>query len=165
MDVHRDFCEVAVAENGRVRSAGSIQTRVPALELFAQSLAPDDTSSRSKRRPGSDRILSVLQRHGIRVVVANTRKLKAITDAKAKTDSSSRPPDNGAEGQLAGRGCAAVAPEVTGDSLCGVCFYAQRWQPLTALGPTTMILARPGAGVTSEAERRIVGLDAWDAGA
>jgi hypothetical protein len=42
MDVHRDFCEVAVAENGRVRSAGRIQTRVPALELFAQSLAPDD---------------------------------------------------------------------------------------------------------------------------
>ena len=36
MDVHRDFCEVAVAENGRVRSAGRIQTRVPARELFAQ---------------------------------------------------------------------------------------------------------------------------------
>ena len=35
---------------------------------------------------GSDRIVSVLQRHGIRVVVANTRKLKAISEAKAKTD-------------------------------------------------------------------------------
>jgi transposase len=85
MDVHRDFCEVAVAENGRVRSAGRIQTRVPALELFAQSLAPDDVVA-MEATTGSDRIVSVLQRHGIRVVVANTRKLKAITDAKAKTD-------------------------------------------------------------------------------
>ncbi|HEX6023129.1 MAG TPA: IS110 family transposase, partial [Solirubrobacter sp.] len=35
---------------------------------------------------GTDRIVGVLQRHGVRVVVANTRKLKAITEAKAKTD-------------------------------------------------------------------------------
>lgn len=85
MDVHRDLCEVAVAEHGRVRSAGRIQTRVPALELFAQSLAPDDVVA-MEATTGSDRIVSVSQRHGIRVVVANTRKLKAITDAKAKTD-------------------------------------------------------------------------------
>jgi transposase len=31
-------------------------------------------------------IVSVLQRHGIRVVVANTRKLRSITVAKAMTD-------------------------------------------------------------------------------
>ena len=35
---------------------------------------------------GTDRIVGVLERHGIRVVVANTRKLKSITEAKAKTD-------------------------------------------------------------------------------
>ena len=40
--MHRDFCEVAIAENGRVRSAGRIVTRVPVLELFAQSLGRDD---------------------------------------------------------------------------------------------------------------------------
>ena len=85
LDVHRDFCEVAIAENGRVRSAGRIATRVPMLELFAQSLAPDDVVA-MEATTGTDRIVSVLQRHGIRVVVANTRKLKAITDAKAKTD-------------------------------------------------------------------------------
>jgi transposase len=85
MDVHRDFCEVAIAEGGRVRSAGQIATRVPALELFAQSLAPDDVVA-MEATTGTDRIVGVLQRHGIRVVVANTRKLKAITDAKAKTD-------------------------------------------------------------------------------
>jgi transposase len=85
LDVHRDFCEVAIAEGGRVRSAGRIATRVPMLELFARSLAPDDVVA-MEATTGTDRIVSVLERHGIRVVVANTRKLKAITDAKAKTD-------------------------------------------------------------------------------
>jgi transposase len=85
LDVHRDFCEVAIAENGQVRSAGRIVTRVPALELFAQSLAPDDLVA-MEATTGTDRIVAVLQRHGIRVVVANTRKLRAITEAKAKSD-------------------------------------------------------------------------------
>jgi transposase len=85
MDVHRDFCEIAIAENGRVRSAGRIATRVPALEVFAQSLAPDDIVA-VEATTGTDRIVSVLQRHGIRVIVANTRKLRSITEAKAKTD-------------------------------------------------------------------------------
>jgi transposase len=85
LDVHRDFCEVAIAENGRVRSAGRIATRVPSLELFAQSLVADDVVA-LEATTGTDKIVSVLQRHGIRVVVANTRKLKSITEAKAKTD-------------------------------------------------------------------------------
>ena len=42
LDVHRDFCEVAIAEAGKVRSAGRVATRPEALELFAQSLAADD---------------------------------------------------------------------------------------------------------------------------
>jgi transposase len=85
LDVHRDFCEVAIAENGKIRSAGKIATRVPSLELFAQSLAADDVVA-LEATTGTDKIVSVLQRHGIRVVVANTRKLKSITEAKAKTD-------------------------------------------------------------------------------
>ncbi len=42
LDVHRDFCEVAVVAEGRLRSAGRIQTRPEALELFAQSLDASD---------------------------------------------------------------------------------------------------------------------------
>ena len=42
LDVHRDFCEVAIIAEGRVRSAGRIQTRPEALELFAASLDPRD---------------------------------------------------------------------------------------------------------------------------
>ena len=85
LDIHRDFCEVAVAEEEGVRSAGRIATRVPTLELFAQSLASEDVVA-VEATTGADRIVSVLQRHGIRVVVANTRKLRPITEAKAKTD-------------------------------------------------------------------------------
>jgi transposase len=85
LDVHRDFCEVAIAEDGRVRSAGRVQSRVEALELFAESLAPGDMVA-LEATSGSDKIVSLLQRHGVRVVVANTRKLKSISEAKAKTD-------------------------------------------------------------------------------
>jgi transposase len=85
LDVHRDFCEVAVADEAGVRSAGRIAARVPVLELFAQSLAADDVVA-LEATTGVDRIVAVLERHGIRVVVANTRKLRSITEAKAKTD-------------------------------------------------------------------------------
>ena len=42
MDVHRDFCEVAIFEDGELRSAGRIETSPEKLELFAGSLGPDD---------------------------------------------------------------------------------------------------------------------------
>ena len=74
-----------MVDNGRLRSAGRVATRVEALEVFAQSLVPSDVVA-LEATTGSDKIVSILQRHGIRVVVANTRKLKSITEAKAKTD-------------------------------------------------------------------------------
>jgi transposase len=85
LDVHRDFCEVAIAEDGEVRSAGRIATRVDSLELFAQSLTASDVVA-LEATTGADRIVSILQAQAIRVVVANTRKLRSITEAKAKTD-------------------------------------------------------------------------------
>jgi transposase len=85
LDVHREFCEFAIAENGEIRSAGRIPTRVPALELFAASLIPGDAVV-LEATTGAERIVSLLQREGVQVVVANTRKLSSITQAKAKTD-------------------------------------------------------------------------------
>jgi hypothetical protein len=38
LDVHLDFCEVAVVEEGQLRSCGPIATTLEELELFAQSL-------------------------------------------------------------------------------------------------------------------------------
>jgi transposase len=42
LDVHRDFCEVAIAQDGEVRSAGRVDTTPERLELFAASLDPRD---------------------------------------------------------------------------------------------------------------------------
>src|SRR5712691_10348447 len=42
LDVHRDFCEVAIAEGGQVRGAGRVKTTPDELGLFAQSLGADD---------------------------------------------------------------------------------------------------------------------------
>jgi hypothetical protein len=42
LDVHRDFCEVALVAAGEVRSAGRIEATPAALELFAGSLCSTD---------------------------------------------------------------------------------------------------------------------------
>jgi len=42
LDVHLEFCEVAIAEEGGVRSAGRISTTPEEIELFARSLGADD---------------------------------------------------------------------------------------------------------------------------
>ena len=85
LDVHRDFCEVAIAEGSEIRSAGKVPTRVPALELFAASLVASDVVA-LEATSGAEKVTSVLQARGIRVIVANTRRLRSISQAKAKTD-------------------------------------------------------------------------------
>ena len=42
IDVHRDFCEVAISEGGQLRSAGRVPSTPEELELLAASLGPDD---------------------------------------------------------------------------------------------------------------------------
>jgi transposase len=85
LDVHRDFCGVAIAEGGEVRSAGRVATRVESLALFAQSMVAGDVVA-LEATSGADRIVLLLEVEGVRVVVANTRKLRSITEARAKTD-------------------------------------------------------------------------------
>ena len=85
MDVHREFCEVAISEDGRVRSAGRIRSRRPELELFALSLGSDDEVA-LESTGGAEAIARILRPHVARVVVVNAKKLWAISEAKAKTD-------------------------------------------------------------------------------
>ena len=44
LDVHRDFCEIAICEQGKVRSAGRVATTPEALEALAESLLASDRS-------------------------------------------------------------------------------------------------------------------------
>ncbi len=85
LDVHREFCEVAILEEGRVRSAGRVRTRRAELELFARSLGQEDEVA-LESTGGAEAIARILRAHVARVVVVNTKKLRAISEAKAKTD-------------------------------------------------------------------------------
>jgi transposase len=85
LDVHREFCEVAISEEGKVRSAGRIRTRTKELGLFAQSLGKDDEVV-LEVTGGAEAIARILRPHVARVVVANTKKLRQISEAKQKTD-------------------------------------------------------------------------------
>jgi hypothetical protein len=70
LDVHRDFCEVAIVEEGRVRSAGRIRTRPEALELFAQSLDPRDWVA-LEVTGNAWAIARILEAHVTRVIVVS----------------------------------------------------------------------------------------------
>jgi transposase len=84
LDVHRDFCEVAIAEEGKVRSAGRIATRPEALELFAASLATDDRVALEVTGNAWE-IARIIEPHVARVVVVSPSDT-GIRQARAKTD-------------------------------------------------------------------------------
>jgi len=85
LDVHRDFCEVAIAEGGAVRLAGRVRTDPGELQLFAESLGPDDEvvlEATGNALP----IARILEPHVARVVLANPKAVKGLTQAGPKTD-------------------------------------------------------------------------------
>jgi transposase len=84
MDVHRDFCEVAIAEDGAVRAVGRIQTEPAALELFAQSLVATDEVA-IEATANALAIARIIEPHVRRVVLANPKAVRE-TSRRAKTD-------------------------------------------------------------------------------
>jgi transposase len=85
LDVHRDFCEVAISENGKITRGGRFEAKPEAVELFAQSLAADDEVV-LEATGGSVQIARILQPHVGRVVVANAADVRAISWARVKSD-------------------------------------------------------------------------------
>ena len=84
LDVHRDFCEVAIVTEGQLRSAGRIQTRPDALELFAQSLDARDWVALEVTGNAWE-IARLLEPHVARVIVVSPTDT-GIRQARAKTD-------------------------------------------------------------------------------
>ena len=84
LDVHRDFCEVAIAEAGAVRSAGRIETTPEVLELFAQSLCSADRVVLEVTGNAWE-IARILEPHVARVIVVHPGDT-GIRQARAKTD-------------------------------------------------------------------------------
>jgi transposase len=84
LDVHLDFCEVAIAESGAVHSAGRVETTPERLELFAQSLGPDDLVALEVTGNAWE-IARILEPHVKRVIVVSPADT-GIRQARAKTD-------------------------------------------------------------------------------
>jgi transposase len=84
MDVHRDFCEVAIAEAGTVRSAGQVKATPEALGLFAASLVATDVVALEVTGNAGE-IARIMSPHVARVVVVSPHDT-GISRARAKTD-------------------------------------------------------------------------------
>jgi transposase len=84
LDVHLEFCEVAIAEGGEVRSAGRIETKPAELELFGQSLAKTDRVALEVTGNAWE-IKRLLEPHVERVTVVSPNDT-GIRSARAKTD-------------------------------------------------------------------------------
>lgn len=85
MDVHRDFCEVAIWEQGEVRSAGRVLTNDEELTLFAQSLGEDDEVA-MEMSGNAAAIAAIVRPHVARVVLADPKKVRERIGNGPKTD-------------------------------------------------------------------------------
>jgi transposase len=85
MDVHREFAQLAVVENGLVRDEGRIGVTPEALRQWAAGLRGDDQVA-LEATGNSDAIATLLMPVVGRVVVSNPSKTRAIAEAKVKTD-------------------------------------------------------------------------------
>jgi transposase len=84
LDVHRDFCEVAIFEAGAVRSAPRIKTTPEELELFARSLGHDDRVALEVTGNAWE-VARIIEPHVARVLVVSPNDT-GICQARAKTD-------------------------------------------------------------------------------
>lgn len=85
LDVHRDFCEVAIWQEGELRDAPRVSARPGPLEEFAGQLGPQDRVA-LEATGNALAIARIIRPHVAEVLVVNTRRLAAISEAKQKTD-------------------------------------------------------------------------------
>jgi transposase len=84
LDVHRDFCVVAICEDGKVRSAGRVPSTPEGLGLLAESLLPTDRVALEVTGSCWE-VARLLEPHVQRVVVVSPDDT-GISSARAKTD-------------------------------------------------------------------------------
>src|SRR5215217_936480 len=84
LDVHRDFCVVAICEDGEARSAGRVPATPEGLELLAQSLVASDRVALEVTGSCWE-VARILEPHVDRVVVVSPDDT-GIARARAKTD-------------------------------------------------------------------------------
>jgi transposase len=85
LDVHLDFCEIAVCEEGRIRRPDRIASTPGAIGEFAAGLAGGDQVA-LEASSGAMMIAGLLRESGARVVVCNAAETRAISHARVKSD-------------------------------------------------------------------------------
>lgn len=85
LDIHRDFAQIAVLQDGEVRDAGQVACRPDALVGWARTLGPGDQVA-LEATGNSEAIALLIRPYAGRVVVSNPLKTRAIAEAKVKTD-------------------------------------------------------------------------------
>ncbi|HYA45194.1 MAG TPA: IS110 family transposase [Acidimicrobiales bacterium] len=85
LDVHRDFCEVAIFEDGHLRRHPRVPARPRALEEFASSLLATDRVG-LEATGNALAIAHILEPHVKEVVIANGAVIKGVGVNHAKTD-------------------------------------------------------------------------------
>jgi transposase len=84
LDVHRDFCEVAICEDGDVRSAGRVPATPEGVRSLAESLLASDRVALEVTGSCWE-VTRILEPHVNRVVVVSPDDT-GISSARAKTD-------------------------------------------------------------------------------
>ena len=84
LDVHRDFCVIAICEDGVVRSAGRVKSTPEALRVLAESLLATDRVA-LEVTGGAWEVARVLEPFVDRVIVVSPDDT-GISNARAKTD-------------------------------------------------------------------------------
>jgi transposase len=85
LDVHREFAQIAVWEDGIVRQAGQVATTPEGMRAFAESLLPTDEVA-IEATCNTHAIAKLIAPRVARVVISNPMKTRAIAEAKVKTD-------------------------------------------------------------------------------
>ena len=85
LDVHRDFAQVAIWEDGVVRQSGRFATTPERVHGFAADLGPADEVA-LEATGNTWAIAALLAGRAGRVVVSNPVKTRAIAEAKVNTD-------------------------------------------------------------------------------
>jgi transposase len=85
VDVHREFAEVAVLEDGVARSGGRVPATPEGIRILADSLGPDDEVA-IEATVNTFAVAKLLEERVARVVISNPLKTRAIAEAKIKTD-------------------------------------------------------------------------------
>jgi transposase len=84
IDVHRDFCVIAICEDGKIRSAGRVPSTPEGLATLAESLLPSDRVALEVTGSCWE-VARILEPYVNRVVVVSPDDT-GITQARAKTD-------------------------------------------------------------------------------